>query len=355
MTVNELWKQYRDTNYEVSSEGRVYNTKTEKYLKGTYQRNEYHTVQFVIEGRPVSLMTHRLVAELFCENPNGYPIVDHIDRNKHNNRSSNLRWVPQEVNVQNCERTGFRNKSVYIEKLDDFEELCVGDGEYLVSRDGIIVKASTHRVLNGQLRNGYRRIFINGKPYSAHVLIWESFMGRIEKGYVVDHIDGNRSNNTLSNLRKVSQSENVYNAYENGHKAKKEVYQYDLNGFFMKTFGSLVEASNEVKCTPEAINSAIKREGTCAGFFWSDKKVDETPEELREKIKKNTTRDDAKGISQYDEDGVLIAHYLSLAAAAKSAGCATSTITRGNANKRKAKGYYWILDTDDYTIEDLIK
>lgn len=36
---------------------------------------------------------HRLVAEVFIPNPEGKPIVDHIDRDPKNNSVTNLRWV----------------------------------------------------------------------------------------------------------------------------------------------------------------------------------------------------------------------------------------------------------------------
>ena len=38
-------------------------------------------------------LVHRLIAEAFLENPEGKPTVDHIDRNRENNRLENLRWA----------------------------------------------------------------------------------------------------------------------------------------------------------------------------------------------------------------------------------------------------------------------
>lgn len=40
-----------------------------------------------------------MVALHFCENPNGYSEVNHIDENKANNRSDNLEWCSRAYNI----------------------------------------------------------------------------------------------------------------------------------------------------------------------------------------------------------------------------------------------------------------
>lgn len=45
-----------------------------------------------------SYQAHRLIAETFCPNPNGFPIVNHIDEDKLNNRASNLEWCTYQHN-----------------------------------------------------------------------------------------------------------------------------------------------------------------------------------------------------------------------------------------------------------------
>ena len=46
----------------------------------------------------------------------------------------------------------------------------------------------------------------------AHRLIWELERGSIQEGYIVDHIDGDKLNNKLSNLRAIPFEHNIQNA-----------------------------------------------------------------------------------------------------------------------------------------------
>lgn len=351
MTI-EKWKQYKDTNYQVSSLGRVYNTKTKRILKGTYKRNEYHSVQLSINGKTKTVMTHRLVAEMFCENPNNYNIVDHIDRDKHNNRSDNLRWVSESENCQNIEERNQAKEFEFLDDLSDFEFIDGTDGKYMISKDGVVVLKSTHRILKQEDRNGYKRVVLNSVKHSVHLLVWQTFKGEIPKGMVIDHIDGNRGNNKLENLRMVSQSENVRNAYLNGHSASKPIWQYAKDGTFIKEYTTIVEAAKAVNCTAVAISSAEKRKGSCAGYFWITPCSD-AQKTISEIIEKNKVRKDAIGVIRYDADKTNPKHYYSVREAAADIGCPNTTISRGIREKRKAKGYYWIPENASYTIDDL--
>ncbi len=64
----------------------------------------------------------------------------------------------------------------------------------------------------GSLRtDGYIGIFIKGTYYFAHRIIWEMFNGKIPEGLVIDHIDSNRANNLIENLRLCTFQQNHFN------------------------------------------------------------------------------------------------------------------------------------------------
>jgi hypothetical protein len=57
---------------------------------------------------------------------------------------------------------------------------------------------------------GYRYIQLNGRKYAAHRLIWFIEYGCFPSLFI-DHIDGNKLNNHISNLREVTIKQNTEN------------------------------------------------------------------------------------------------------------------------------------------------
>ena len=60
-------------------------------------------------------------------------------------------------------------------------------------------------------KNGYVIVEICGTSYAVHRIIWTLHNGDFDSGLVVDHIDGNKHNNSISNLRIVTHKENARN------------------------------------------------------------------------------------------------------------------------------------------------
>jgi len=90
--------------------------------------------------------------------------------------------------------------------------------KYLFYEDGRIESFINpiSRFLKPRMKtNGYIIVSLsdhNGtriKNIHVHRIIWEVFKGPIPENLVVDHIDGDRANNSIRNLRLLSYSENV--------------------------------------------------------------------------------------------------------------------------------------------------
>lgn len=68
-----------------------------------------------------------------------------------------------------------------------------------------------HGVPVGWDCKGYTKVKYQGKQYFAHRVIWEMNNGPIPEGQEIDHIDGNKSNNCIENLRLANRSQNCAN------------------------------------------------------------------------------------------------------------------------------------------------
>ena len=54
------------------------------------------------------------------------------------------------------------------------------------------------------------------KKFLVHRLIYETFIGDIPEGYVIDHIDSDSTNNSINNLRVCTQKDNINYAIDKG-------------------------------------------------------------------------------------------------------------------------------------------
>ena len=84
----------------------------------------------------------------------------------------------------------------------------IGELRWKVKRTGT---RGVNSVAGYTISTGYRAVRVNGKQYRVHRLIWTMVVGDIPEGYYIDHIDGNISNNLITNLRLATKSQNGFN------------------------------------------------------------------------------------------------------------------------------------------------
>ena len=99
--IGEKWTAIKDFDgYFVSSFGRIWsNYNKPRFLNFSTDNCGYFHVKLYKNKKPYSRLVHRLVAEAFVDNQNGYKEVNHIDEDKSNNRADNLEWCTRTHNI----------------------------------------------------------------------------------------------------------------------------------------------------------------------------------------------------------------------------------------------------------------
>ena len=137
----EIWKAVAIEgyeHYEVSTMGRVRNTKNGKLKKPQTHVNGYlYMTLYDGDGGKRNVFVHRLVGLTFIENPENKSEINHIDENKQNNCVENLEWCTRSENVNYGTRTEKQAKalSVKVVQLKDGEPIKIWDSMNQAKRE----------------------------------------------------------------------------------------------------------------------------------------------------------------------------------------------------------------------------
>jgi hypothetical protein len=156
-----------------------------------------------------------------------------------------------------------------------------GYDKYLISDDGRVYSTYSKRLLKCSLNeHGYHHVELwrkgKGKKFFVHRLVIENF-GDEEPKRTVNHIDGNKINNHISNLEWATHEENNIHAIKTGlrpslknnKKLSTPVEQRDLNGNLIKVFPSIKQASIETGVDQTDISRGIRKGWKYGGYQWS--------------------------------------------------------------------------------------
>ena len=226
---------------------------------------------------------HELIARSFIStyDPEKHDII-HKDGNVANNAFQNIRIQDKNEIKVNCI---FANVSLpEFPSLSELYKVC-RCGEHVVS-------IATGNVISQRVTsNGYKEVTLRygdneNKKINVHQLVAHAFLKYPNDGnvYIVDHINRNRQDNNISNLRFATYSENNMNT--SGSKTKKPIIQMNMDWSIVKEYESITQAITDNKDFGSApICKCLKDEEASAyGFRWkykneSDKNVVYVPVE----------------------------------------------------------------------------
>jgi hypothetical protein len=184
-------------------------------------------------------------------------------------------------------------KHKYPEQWKDIKSF---EGLYEVSNKGRVRALAKRNSLGNHLKEKLLKQTVNHKGYCrvvlyrdnkrhrfvVHRLVVSAFTGFVfPKGmrkYQVNHINGVKNDNQISNLEVVTPRENIQHAIETGlteayFKGSKNRYARPvvcfLNGVKFKEFGSMVEASKDLGILQQNISATVRGlRKSAGGFTW---------------------------------------------------------------------------------------
>lgn len=241
-------------------------------------------------GRRNKQKVHRLVAEAFIPNPNNYPIINHKNEVKTDNRVENIEWCSYSYNLNYGTRKGWQRRINGVPICQYTKE-----GQF-VKRYASIIEAAE---MNPPADSSNIYHCCNRETPSCVGYVW-----RYEGDKFGEYIN----------------------------KALSPVKQYDLDGKFIQRYDSIKEASKSTGIISSGINNCcLGLSLSSGGFVW--KYDDGNYNDIE--VYKNPLH---KEVNCFSLNGNFIRSYKSIAEAAQNLGINGSSISMCCKGKLKTTG-----------------
>ena len=156
------------------------------------------------------------------------------------------------------------------------------EGLYQVSSFGRVKslqgRGAKERLLKTFFTGGYFRVTLcnqtGRRNHLVHRLVAGAFLSNQNHKEEVNHIDGNKRNNSVENLEWTTRAENMQHAYNTSPRKYKGVIQFDKNGCQIKQWKSINMAAKEFKIHPIHICECCQgKRKTTGGYMWKYKEA----------------------------------------------------------------------------------
>lgn len=215
---------------------------------------------------------------------------------------------------------------------------------YEINNNGEIRNIETKKILKHKIKNnGYHEVclYINKqKKYCLiHRLVALTFIENNNNYSQVNHIDGNKDNNSINNLEWVDSHTNNQHAWDNNlnkPSITRKVKQYTLSGEYIKTYNSIAEATRATGAAKISLVANGERKSS-GGFVWKW---------AEDFIPRDTGKN--KRVAQYDLNDNLINVYDSISKAALETKSSRTGISACCKNKQfTCNNFIWRYVEDD--------
>lgn len=134
---------------------------------------------------------------------------------------------------------------------------------YEINKNGEVRNKLTKKYIKGDINNaGYYRVCLYQKPrkqrYFRHRLVAEVFLPNPNNYKEVNHIDGDKSNNSVFNLEWSNRTHNEREAHRTKIKEYKPYYVIFNNGM-KKNYEFAIDLANELKVTKRTVQNYLQR------------------------------------------------------------------------------------------------